>query len=96
MVYLFALFFDLLDIILNFYLFASTLKRIRIQKLAVKSPDLLCILEKLGIRLSELFFLDLLLILSLLLVNPPAFQLFLLELFESLFLLSFFEILEIV
>jgi hypothetical protein len=53
-------------------------------------------LEKLAVCLSELFFFDLLLVFSLLFINPPSFKLLLLELFEPFFLLSFFEVLEVV
>jgi hypothetical protein len=96
MVDLFTFLFNFLDIILDFYLFPTTLDGVRVQKLAVESPDLLGILEKFSISLCKLFLFDFLLEFSLFLIDPPAFELFLLELFEPFFFLSLFEVLEVV
>lgn len=52
MVDLLTLFLNVLDIILDFYLFLSALEGVRVEELAVESTHLLCVLEQLGIGLS--------------------------------------------
>lgn len=95
-VYFFALFLDLLNIILDFDLLLPPLEGVRVQKFAIESAHLLCILEQLGVGLGELLLLDFLLELALLLVDASALELLLLELFVPLFFLALLEVLEVV
>ena len=96
MVYFFALFLDLLNIILDFDLLLPPLEGVRVQKFAIESAHLLCILEQLGVGHGELLLLDFLLELALLLVDASALELLLLELFVPLFFLALLEVLEVV
>jgi len=92
----FALFLDLLNIILDFDLLLPALQRVRVQKFAIEGAHLLCILEQLGVGLRELLLLDFLLEPALLLVDASALQLLLLEFFVPLLFLALLEVLEVV
>jgi hypothetical protein len=95
-VVLFPLFVDVLDVVLDFYLFLSTLESVGVQEFTVESSDLFGLLEEFSVGFGEFLFLDLVLELLFLLVHSSSFELLLLELFEPLFFLAFFEILEVV
>ena len=56
MVKLLSFLFDVLNVLFDLELLLSSLERIRKEKFAIESPDLLCILEEFAIGLSQLFF----------------------------------------
>ena len=87
---------DVLAILLDLKLLLPALEGIRVQKLAVESPDLFGALEELVVGNSELDFFFLKLEASFFLIDFPAFELLLLELSKPLILLPFLEVLGVV
>ena len=96
MIELLPLLLDVLHIFLDLQLLLPALEGIRVQKFAIKSPDLFRVLEQflIGNRQLLLFLLEL--EASFFLIDFSAFELLLLEFPEALLLLSFFEVLWVV
>ena len=96
MIELLSLFFDVFQVIFYFDLLLPALERVRVEKFAVESSDLLCILEELVIGDGKLFFLVLGLEDSFLFIDFAALELLLLELPKALLLFPFLEVFRVV